>query len=424
MPSLLDAADVFSNLRKQLVEIDEAACVRVRHRHASCHACLQVCTHEAITIDNNTLSVDNALCTGCGACATVCPTAALKLVDGPELELEAAIEKAGAHGEVRIACERIPEKRSKPAREDEHDEASREKSLPGTEWAKEAARQADAPDTPCEVFVGCLACIDESTIVHAACSGVSLYYRSADCTHCPNANAALIEEVIEGAARLLKALQLPREIPPLTWKTIDDGASNEGRDRSPEMSRRGMFDHLVARTTNSIADAAVGSFYLSQHTSEERPTLAQSLMESHGRLKRVSVERNARVLDDLYRCVPDPIGSSPTDPHPTRAASDDELIPTRLFGEIALDIDRCDLCGICMTFCPTAALSGIPNPPANPFVATTREVAISGELSFRANDCVACGLCRDICPRDAISLRRGIAQSDLFALEPTVLFAR
>ena len=87
MPSLLDAAEAFSKLGKKSVEIDQAACVRVRHRHASCMACFQVCAHEAIARDDDgLLAIDNHLCTGCGACASVCPTSALQLVeDVPEL---------------------------------------------------------------------------------------------------------------------------------------------------------------------------------------------------------------------------------------------------------------------------------------------------------------------------------------------------
>ena len=40
MPSLLDAAEAFSKLGKKSVEIDQAACVRVRHRHAELHGVL------------------------------------------------------------------------------------------------------------------------------------------------------------------------------------------------------------------------------------------------------------------------------------------------------------------------------------------------------------------------------------------------
>lgn len=64
MPSLLDAAEAFSKLGKKSVEIDQAACVRVRHRHASCMACFQVCAHEAIARDDDgLLAIDNHLCT-------------------------------------------------------------------------------------------------------------------------------------------------------------------------------------------------------------------------------------------------------------------------------------------------------------------------------------------------------------------------
>lgn len=101
MPSLLDAAEAFSKLGKKSVEIDQAACVRVRHRHASCMACFQVCAHEAITRDDDgLLAIDNHLCTGCGACASVCPTSALQLIeDVPEL-VQAAIESVAEQADA------------------------------------------------------------------------------------------------------------------------------------------------------------------------------------------------------------------------------------------------------------------------------------------------------------------------------------
>ena len=78
---------------------------------------------------------------------------------------------------------------------------------------------------------------------------------------------------------------------------------------------------------------------------------------------------------------------------------------------------------ICMTFCPTGALSGVANEPVNSFVMLNRDIASKGEL-ICANDCMACNLCLDVCPHDALELQRGICARDLFALEPRTLIKR
>lgn len=428
MPSLLDAAEAFSKLGKKSVEIDQAACVRVRHRHASCMACFQVCAHEAIARDDDgLLAIDNHLCTGCGACASVCPTSALQLVeDVPEL-VQAAIESVaeqadalqddtdpssagGLHAErpcgaLTISCEYL-----------RNQEAAR---------STEPADRAEAGDA---LVVPCLAALDESTIIATSCAGVELRYRSADCAICPNAQGSLIAEVSEQAEHLLAALvdaspyglSLPgnaRAIAP-QWTIVEAESEEASRaNTSRELSRRGMFDHFVHRTTDSIAEAAVGTFYVGAETQREKPALAQSLLARKGLMKRVEPVRNERILNELYRI-------DPAWAEATLNAEDDIHLPTRLFGSVRVSETTCDLCGICMTFCPTGALRGVANEPVNSFVALTRNTEIHGQLDFRANDCMACQLCTDICPHDALELQRGIRECDLFALEPRTLIKR
>ena len=398
MPSLLDAANAFSRLGKRSIEVREAACVRVRNRHAGCDLCLRACSHEAITIENNELTVDAALCTGCGACTSACPTQALVLIDDAATRVMAAVDNAAGET-VAIVCERA---RNVLAAEDDA-------AVPPWDATIEA--------------VPCLAALDETVGIHAACAGVSLSYFSADCASCPNANGTLIEDLVAQTERLLDGLDEVQKIGvhlQLSWQMVrsSEGESTpKSRDTSPEMTRRGMFDELVARTTDSVAEAAVHTFYVTQAKPEEKPTLAQTLKGSIDSLKRVESARGAQVLDDLYR-LEQRLGTL------DNLEQESAFIPTRLFGAVEVDAEACDLCGICMTFCPTKALSGRANEPVNPFVAATHERKISGELDFRANDCVNCGLCVDVCPRDALALRSGIALCDLFALEPRTLLAR
>lgn len=448
MPSLLDAAEAFSKLGKKSVEIDQAACVRVRHRHASCMACFQVCAHEAIARDDDgLLAIDNHLCTGCGACASVCPTSALQLVeDIPELvraAIESIAEQADALqddtdpssadslrtekpcGTLTISCEYLRNQQA-ALKERAHREADLRASASPDEIDPSKAKPGH--EAECSLTLSCLAALDEAALISAACSNVEVRYESGDCACCPNAQGSLIAEVSEQAEHLLAALvdaspyglSLPgnaRAIAP-QWTIVEAESEEASRaNTSPELSRRGMFDHFVHRTTDSIAEAAVGTFYVGAETQREKPALTQSLLARKGLMKRVEPVRNERILNELYRI-------DPAWAEATLNAEDDIHLPTRLFGSVRVSETICDLCGICMTFCPTGALRGVANEPVNSFVALTRNTEIHGQLDFRANDCVACQLCTDICPHDALELQRGIRECDLFALEPRTLIKR
>lgn len=447
MPSLLDAAEAFSKLGKKSVEIDQAACVRVRHRHASCTACFQVCAHEAITRDDDgLLAIDNHLCTGCGACVSVCPTSALQLVeDVPDLvraAIKRIIEQAdalqddadqgsagGLHakrpcGTLTIRCEYLRNQQAALEERARNEADLRVGALPEEIDPSKAKIEHEAE---CSLTLSCLAALDEAALISAACSNVEVRYESGDCACCPNAQGELIAALGEQATHFLGAFLAAatpeRPLPatqalPAAWSLVTpNDAERATTNTSPELSRRGLFDHFIERTTDSIAEAAVGTFYVSTTAQDQKRTLTQSLFADKGILKHIEAARNERVLNELYRF--DPKWADQILPE-----KDDAVLPTRLFGEVTVDEIACDLCGICMTFCPTGALSGVANEPVNSFVMLNRDIASKGELSFRANDCMACNLCLDVCPHDALELQRGICARDLFALEPHTLIKR
>ena len=447
MPSLLDAAEAFSKLGKKSVEIDQAACVRVRHRHASCTACFQVCAHEAITRDDDgLLAIDNHLCTGCGACVSVCPTSALQLVeDVPDLvraAIKRIIEQAdalqddadqgsagGLHAErpcgtLTIRCEYL---RNQQAALEERARNEADLRVGASPEEIDPSKAKTEHEAGCSLTLSCLAALDEAALISAACSNVEVRYESGDCACCPNAQGELIAALGEQATHFLGAFLAAatseRPLPaarvlPAAWSLVTpNDAERATTNTSPELSRRGLFDHFIERTTDSIAEAAVGTFYVSTTTQDQKRTLTQSLFADKGILKHIEAARNERVLNELYRF--DPKWADRILPE-----KDDAVLPTRLFGEVTVDEIACDLCGICMTFCPTGALSGVANEPVNSFVMLNRDIASKGELSFRANDCMACNLCLDVCPHDALELQRGICARDLFALEPRTLIKR
>lgn len=447
MPSLLDAAEAFSKLGKKSVEIDQAACVRVRHRHASCTACFQVCAHEAIARDDDgLLAIDNHLCTGCGACVSVCPTSALQLVEDVPDHVQAAIKRIveqadvlqddadqGRAGDLHaespcgtltISCEYL---RNQQAALEEHARNEADLRVGASPDKTDPSKAKIEHEAGCSLTLSCLAALDEAALISAACSNVEVRYESGDCACCPNAQGELIAALGEQATHFLGAFLAAatseRPLPaarvlPAAWSLVTpNDAERATTNTSPELSRRGLFDHFIERTTDSIAEAAVGTFYVSTTTQDQKRTLTQSLFADKGILKHIEAVRNERVLNELYRF--DPEWADRILPE-----KDDAVLPTRLFGEVTVDEIACDLCGICMTFCPTGALSGVANEPVNSFVMLNRDIASKGELNFRANDCMACNLCLDVCPHDALELQRGICARDLFALEPHTLIKR
>ena len=55
-------------------------CLRGRSRTGACRQCLDVCAAGAIQATDGKIKIDQILCQGCGGCATVCPTDAIRLI--------------------------------------------------------------------------------------------------------------------------------------------------------------------------------------------------------------------------------------------------------------------------------------------------------------------------------------------------------
>lgn len=53
-----------------------------------------------------------------------------------------------------------------------------------------------------------------------------------------------------------------------------------------------------------------------------------------------------------------------------------------------IDMELCDGCGLCVTYCPTHAVALIKDRP----------------VITRIDDCTYCGLCEESCPKNAIAL--------------------
>jgi ferredoxin len=63
--------------KPRFVQYRERICAHSRSGVSGCNRCLEVCSTDAIAPDGDFVRVESHLCTGCGGCATVCPSGAL-----------------------------------------------------------------------------------------------------------------------------------------------------------------------------------------------------------------------------------------------------------------------------------------------------------------------------------------------------------
>ncbi|MHB9092882.1 MAG: 4Fe-4S binding protein, partial [Chloroflexota bacterium] len=69
------------------------------------------------------------------------------------------------------------------------------------------------------------------------------------------------------------------------------------------------------------------------------------------------------------------------------------------FFDVALD-EKCDGCGMCLTFCPTHALR-------------SERIDEGVNYAFTVDYCLGCNLCVEVCPREAASLRPAVGRPAL-----------
>jgi ferredoxin len=71
-------ADMIGEFEKpKYFSYKERICAHSRNRLIGCHACIEICSAQAIAGAGDRIRVNPNLCAGCGACTTVCPTGAL-----------------------------------------------------------------------------------------------------------------------------------------------------------------------------------------------------------------------------------------------------------------------------------------------------------------------------------------------------------
>jgi len=77
----------------------------------------------------------------------------------------------------------------------------------------------------------------------------------------------------------------------------------------------------------------------------------------------------------------------------------------RPFEDLMIDEDRCDYCGLCVDLCPEDAIKVISA------AKVAIKIRLNGKMTVDDNKCIRCGKCQDICPYDAIKVEKPLEGS-------------
>ena len=365
MPNLKDIVDVAQALQSTAVRVVEDRCVVVRNRNSSCRRCVRACPADAITVRGNNVTLDNAACVSCGACTVVCPVEALVPLDPTDAELAsgAARSASALDGTVVIACARMAAK--------------------------------DLADPSKYVTVPCMARVDEVMLVELAAAGAKrILLVDGTCRTCKYRDTSdgvdqTVDEALElieamgGTATVRRVSEFPQEV------LIEDKASLYGQER------RGFF----SRSTRKARQASVktAEVMISKEFEQRMPSLRDRLgVTASGAMPWLVAQRRERLMDSL-----DELGAPAKD-----------VIDSRQFGTVQIDLEKCNACGMCAVFCPTGALKKSDERPAD---------GVGSYLEFQAFDCVNCRVCWDVCMKKCLKVVGEVSSDELFDFEPRMI---
>lgn len=441
MADLINLYEIAQASGHQSIYVATDRCVPVQHRRSSCRRCVEVCPVNAIEYEGRKLTLTNAVCIGCGACATVCPTEALIPLDPTEAALGNRASSVLKHndGVACIACARI------------------------------AAREGVSGD--CFAEVPCLSRVNESLLLSLVAEGASeVLLVDGGCHNCKYRDCdPVTKSVVDGANDMLATQNCAVRIKRVG--TFPDTFSKKPEEQLG-VARRAAFEEAGMSTKGLLGRAA--KMFVKQEAGQNKATsmIVEAMGFDLSDPEPLAPRRQENALDALFAigeangCVyllpddevfgaPEGEGAGAPEGEDTQAGvtSEDEgaragatsedveaqaasesegsqatiedeneetprfdgpTIDCRFFGWMELDSLRCNRCGICAVVCKQGAL------------ARCEEKMADGEKSFLAftpSACVQCNLCAEACFRKAITITSEVPLSELFNFDPVLLRA-
>ena len=367
-----DIVELAKALEDKYVVPAEARCVVVRNRNGKCRRCVDACINEAIKVWNNKIEMSPFACVGCGSCIAVCPTEALVPINPLDEEFAAQVAVATSNAGVTvISCARA------------------------AAWGyADPTKYASVP---------CLGRMGETMLLELAARGVEqVCLVDGDCTTCKyGAASENLEATLDSACNLLWLFGSDMEVERMS--DFPEVAMHASEREALAASRRGFFSTAGGKAKDVAMTAAekTVSDALNMGKAQKLASLRDRLgiaKGAGGKLPHFPSLRNERILNALYEL----------------GECEDETLTTRLFGRIEIDAEKCNGCGMCTMFCPTAAIRK-----------SEEEHSEEGRqwMEFSAADCVQCGLCADACLKKCITLSKEVPVEELFSFEPRLIEA-
>lgn len=336
---------VFNKLTEHHV-LNSAKCARVRHKAATCTACMDLCAANAITVTSagGKVLTDWSRCSGCGKCLTACKNGVFTMRPTDKARLfSGAAARIKDNGLVTLSCRQSPH-------------------------AAAAVYSA-----------GSLAVFHRNHLLRLASMGAgTIILVTGDCAACGRACSGLVTREIAAARQILSLCGHATGIRLTDTPGISPPTNNH---KNPPLSagtekptsRREFFGYLKTRTMASVGSSIT---YLTETEADDKPTVLTS--DSKG------TER-AEYLATLQK-----LGGEALLADMTKAG---------LLNEVAIDRERCSLCAVCSRMCPNGVFTAV--------TATIKGRQQVVDLQCNSLYCTGCGVCTISCPGKAINLTIG-----------------
>lgn len=93
-------------LATEVVEVHQEACKNYRNKSAVCRLCIDCCSEEAISLQNQTPFIVDSKCIDCGACVSMCPVNAIDHLTKP---YKKTAEYVNNYPLAEITCDQVEE---------------------------------------------------------------------------------------------------------------------------------------------------------------------------------------------------------------------------------------------------------------------------------------------------------------------------
>ena len=316
-------------------------CAHSRNDQTGCHACVDICSAEAIHSDKarQQIVVNPNLCVGCGACTTACPTGALSY----------AYPQAGEQGEkIRTLLGAYQAAGGRDAALLLHSQGH------GQQLVNDLGRAAQL-----QLMQGLPARVMPMALWHTASLGLEVWLSAV----AYGARQVLVLLTEEEAPQYKTALAEQMAVA----QAVLNGLGYAGTHfQLIEAGHPQSLDDDLQRLAGRGAAVPQGPGVAARHAvqSEKRSTLELALDHLQAHAPALQAAQPPQAID----------------------------LPAKgsLLGSISVDASRCTLCMSCVGACPASALQDNPQQP---------------ELKFIEKNCVQCGLCAKTCPEQAITLQ-------------------